>query len=250
MRLIDSHAHLEGLNDPAAALARAAKAGVEAVLAVSMDAAAGRLALDLAAGDAMVWPAVGLHPWRVAAETLGAELAFVARHLPHCRALGEVGLDYKKKVPKKLQIEALGRQLDLAANLGLPASVHCRYSEKRVAAMLAQAGVRGVFHWFAAPLPLLERILAEGHLISATPALAFSPPHRQAVAACPLDRLLLETDAPVAHGGRPCQPARVAETCHLVAELKGRPPTEVAETTSANARDLFRQTGLGPQGPG
>ncbi len=241
--MIDTHAHLEGLADPRAALARAWAAGVEAVAAVSMDAESGRLALALAREDGRVWPCLGLHPWQVAEHTWEREVELVAADLSRAAALGEVGLDYKKKIPKKIQRAALAAQLALAAEHGLTALVHCRFSERRVLQMLAEAGVRAVFHWFAAPLEILDEVLAAGHFISATPSLAFSPPHRAAVQACPLSRLVLETDAPVAHGGRECEPARVVETCALVAGLKGLEPEEVARATSRNARALFRPPG-------
>ncbi len=217
--MIDTHAHLEGLDDPRAALARAWEAGVEAVAAVSMEAASGRLALQLAAEDRRVWPCLGLHPWQVAEDTWQDEVAFVSQNL-HLAA-------------------ALAAQLELAARHGLTALVHCRFSERRVLHMLGEAGVRAVFHWFAAP-DLLPQVLEAGHFISATPSAALSPPHRAAVQACPLERLLLETDTPVVHGGKPTEPVRVAETCRLVAELKGLTPLAVAEVTSANAKSLFR----------
>jgi len=239
LAVIDTHAHLEEVEDLEDALDRAWQAGLEAVVAVAMDRAAGRFALDLAARQPRVWPAVGLHPWQVRAETWEAEVAFVAEHLHRACALGEVGLDYKRKVPKDLQRAALAAQLELAARAGRTALVHCRYSERRVLDMLAQAGVHAVFHWFAGEPALLERLLAEGHYISATPSVATSPPHRAAVAACPLERLVLETDAPVPHGGRYTTPARVVETCRLVAALKGLTPQEVARRTTQNARRLL-----------
>lgn len=237
--MIDTHAHLESLEHPRGALARAWESGVEAVAAVSMDAAAGRLALQLSAEDERVWPCLGLHPWQVAEDTWQDEVAFVAGNLHLAAALGEVGLDYKKKIKKQTQQAALAAQLELAAQHGLTALVHCRYSERRVLHMLREAGVRAVFHWFAAP-DLLPQVLEAGHFISATPSVATSPPHRAAVQACPLERLVLETDTPVPHVGTPTEPARVAETCRLVAELKGIPPLKVAAATSANARSLFR----------
>lgn len=237
--MIDTHAHLDGLDDPRAALGRAWEQGVEAVAAVAMDAAGGRLGLKLAQEDQRVWPCLGLHPWRVTGETWRQEVDFVARHLAQAAALGEVGLDYKKKVKKETQREALAAQLSLAAAQGLTALVHCRFSERRVLAMLREAGVRAVFHWFAAP-ELLPEVLAAGHFISATPSAAASPPHRAAIEACPLERLVLETDTPVAHAGKPSEPGRVTETCRLVAEIKGLGMTQVAAVTSANARSLFK----------
>ena len=245
--MIDTHAHLEGCDDPRAALARAWDAGVEAVAAVSMDEATGRLALRLAAEDRRVWPCLGLHPWQVREGTWQDQVDFVERNLHQAAALGEVGLDYKKKIKKQIQQAALAAQLDLAARHGLTALVHCRFSERRVLHMLREAGVRAVFHWFAAP-DLLPQVLEQGHFISATPSVATSPPHRDAVKACPLERLVLETDTPVTHGGKPTEPARVVETCRLVAWLKGLTPAEVAATTSANANALFKQFEAGARG--
>jgi TatD DNase family protein len=236
--MIDTHAHLDGVEDPRAALSEAWQAGVEAVAAVAMDAESGRLALQLAAEDKRVWPCLGLHPWRVSKDTWQDEVAFVARHIQQAAALGEVGLDYKKKIKKQTQQAALGAQLEIAAERGLTALVHCRYSERRVLHMLREAGVRAVFHWFAAP-DLLPQVLEAGHFISATPSVASSPPHRAAVKACPLERLILETDTPVPHGGKPTQPARVTETCRLVAELKGLSSGDVAHITNNNAKLLY-----------
>ncbi len=237
--MIDTHAHLESLDDPRAALARAWDAGVEAVAAVAMDADSGSIALQLAAEDKRVWPCLGLHPWQVAKDTWQDEVAFVAKNLHQAAALGEVGLDYKKKIKKQTQQAVLAAQLELAAEHGLTALVHCRYSERRVLHMLREAGVIAVFHWFAAP-DLLPQVLEQGHFISATPSVATSPPHRAAVQACPLKRLVLETDTPVPHAGKPTEPVRVTETCQLVAQLKGITLAEVAAATNGNARALFR----------
>lgn len=237
--MIDTHAHLEGLDDPRAALDRAWRAGVEAVAAVAMEADSGRLALQLAGEDKRVWPCLGLHPWQVAEDTWRDEVNFVAENIHQAAALGEVGLDYKKKIKKQTQQAALAAQLELAAQHSLFALVHCRYSERRVLHMLREAGVKAVFHWFAAP-DLLPQVLDAGHYISATPSAATSPPHRAAVEACPLERLVLETDTPVPHAGRKTEPVRVIETCRLVAQLKGLPDEEVAAATSATAKTIFR----------
>jgi TatD DNase family protein len=237
--VIDTHAHLEGLDDPHAALARAWEAGVEAVAAVAMEADSGRLALQLASEDKRVWPCLGLHPWQVTEDSWRDQVSFVAENIHQASALGEVGLDYKKKIKKQTQHAALAAQLEMAAGQGLIALVHCRYSERRVLSMLREAGVRAVFHWFAAP-DLLPQVLEQGHLISATPSVATSPPHRAAVKACPLERLLLETDTPVLHSNKETEPARVLETCGLVAELKGLDLDQVTAVTNANAKSLFR----------
>jgi TatD DNase family protein len=240
--MIDTHAHMEDFENPRETLNRAFAAGVEAVAAVGMNAASSQNALDLAGEEPRVWPAVGLHPWEVKPKAWKREVTFVENHLDQASALGEVGLDYKIRTPRALQREALAAQLALAAERDLFALVHCRFSELRTLDMLADAGVRGVFHWFTGPLQTLKLVLDQGHYISATPSVATSPRHREAVAACPLDSLLLETDSPVPHGGRPSEPARVVESCQMVAELKGIDPAEAARVTSANARLVFNRS--------
>lgn len=237
--MIDTHAHMEDFENPREILNQAFAAGVEAVAAVGMNSSSSQKALELAGQESRVWPAVGLHPWEVKPKTWKREVAFVEKHLDQANALGEVGMDYKIRVPRALQREALAAQLALAADRGLFALVHCRFSELRTLDMLADAGVRGVFHWFTGPAQTLKMVLDQGHYISATPSVGTSPRHREAVAACPLDRLLLETDSPVPHGGLPSEPSRVVETCRMVAELKGLEPAEVARVTTANARLVF-----------
>ena len=222
--MIDTHAHLDSFRNPEDVLERAWRAGVRAVVAVAMTADSARLALDLAAKDARVLPAVGLHPWEVAEDTWQAQVEFAAGNLDRAVAVGECGLDYKKKIPKKLQIKALAAQLELAAEHGLPALVHCRFSERRVLDMLNRAGVIGVFHWFSGDAPMLESILEAGHFISATPSVAHSPKHREAVRACPLKRLLLETDAPVEHGGRPTRAGQGAGDLRACGRTEGADP--------------------------
>ena len=240
--MIDTHAHMEGYENPTETLDRAFAAGVDAVVAVGMNASSSLEALELANRDPRVWPAVGLHPWEVKPKTWKREVTFVEKHLDQAVALGEVGLDYKIRTPRALQRDALAAQLDLAVERDLFALVHCRFSELRTLDMLADAGVRGVFHWFNGPLQTLKLVLDQGHYISATPSVASSPRHREAVAACPLDRLLLETDSPVPHGGRASEPARVVETCQLVAELKEISPDEVARVTNLNAQKVFNRS--------
>jgi len=98
---------------------------------------------------------------------------------------------------------------------------------------------RAVFHWYSGSLSVLEEILAMGYSISATPALLYSPPHQEAVKRAPLERILLETDAPVVYQGKESRPKDVRITLGEVARLKGLDSKDVSKQTTANASQFF-----------
>ena len=251
--VVDGHAHLDALSEVGNALAEAREKGVVAVVGVGMDRSSNRSILELAKRyPGWVYPAVGLHPWRVKAQSVDQELDFVCQHLPQAVALGEVGLDYKIKDTKALQIEAFRNLLEEAARLDKPAITHSRFSHSRTLQLLREANVRrAVFHWYSGPEDVLDRLLDCGFYISATPALAYSPPHQQAIKRAPLNRILLETDSPVVFDNRPARPADVMDTLNFVAGLKDTDPVSVARTTTQNADWFFGVDFLGttPSGP-
>ena len=241
MELIDSHAHLNAVANVDQSVAAARAAGVAQIVAVGMDLASNRKTLELAARfPGIVCPALGYHPWSIRPERLRATLAHLETHLPQCVAMGEIGLDYKLKLKKRIQWDVFERLLDLARQMGKPVIVHTRFAFARAQRMVAESGVgAAVFHWYSGPLDILERILADGYYISATPALAYSPAHRAAVAHAPLQRLLIETDAPVAYQGQVSTPRDVCATLEELSLLKATPRTETARITTANARSFF-----------
>ncbi len=238
---IDTHVHLDRVPEPPAAVERAMQAGLGGIVAVGMDLEGNRVIKALAARfTGQVMPAYGAHPWSLAEETWPANLEFLRQNLPEAAALGEVGLDYRYGVDKKLQRRVLSELLPLAAEFGKPVSFHCLYAFKRSLSMLKEAGVgRAVFHWYSGPLDFLDEILAAGYLVSDTPALAYSRSHRAALARTPLDRILVETDAPEEYQGRPSEPAQLLTTISLLADLKQLTPEQTAESTLLNARAFF-----------
>lgn len=239
--LVDTHAHLDQLEDPLTEALRAARLGVRCIVGVSMDMASARTIRELCRRlPGLILPAFGLHPWSISEETKEECLRFVEEHLEEAAAVGEVGLDYRIKTPRSLQKEVLERQLGMAATRQLPVLLHCRLSHARVLSMVMAAGIRrAVFHWYSGPLEVLEGIVGSGYCISATPAVQYSPPHREAVSCAPLANLVLETDSPVEYRGTPSRPVDVAEVCRNVALLKGVSPEEVAKATTENALRLF-----------
>ena len=239
--MIDSHAHLNEIEDVEGALARAQEAGVTGIVAVGMDIASNRATLELSRQfPHLVYPAVGYHPWSVTPEGREDNLAFIREHLSQCVALGEVGLDYQAKVKKKVQQEVLAALLDLAVRENRPVIIHTRFSQQRALRMVKEAGLdKAVFHWYSGPLEVLREIIASGYFISATPALAYSPPHQAAVQAAPLSQILMETDAPVAYQEKMSEPAHLLITARELSRIKGMELSRVIETTTANARSFF-----------
>jgi TatD DNase family protein len=239
--LIDSHAHLDEIDDVEAAVSEARAGGVGTIVGVGMTIDSNRIILSLASRyPGYIYPAIGYHPWHIVPQTVEETLAFVEQNLSVCVALGEIGLDYKAKVKKALQKQVLSRLLELAVRHGKPAILHCRYSHDRTLEIVQEARLKeGVFHWYTGSMETLRNILNHGYSISATPALAYSPLHREAILYAPLERILIETDSPVVYGGKASRPVDVLRTAELVAEIKGEPLERVAQKTTENARRFF-----------
>ena len=242
MHVIDSHAHLNEINDIEGALQRAREAGVDKTIAIGMDLDSNRETLELAQRfPEFVYPAIGYHPWSIAAEQVEENLAFIEENLKHCIALGEIGLDYRAKAKKKFQWQVFSRLLTIGKQAGLPVIIHSRFSHERCHRMAVEASIEKViFHWYSGPLDILDKIIADGYYISATPALAYSPHHREAIDRAPLEHILIETDAPVEYEGKVTEPADVLLTLHELSRLKNMDALEVAAVTTANAIKFFK----------
>jgi len=240
--LVDAHAHLNELADLPKSLQEAKEAGVCGIVAVGMDVESNKKVLQITKENSeFVYPALGYHPWLIREEEIETNLSFVRDHAKEGVALGEIGLDYKIKVKKELQWKVFGEFLDIAIESDKPVIVHCRYSHRRAFDMLRERKIkRAVFHWYSGPLRLLDEILKVGYLISATPALAYSPPHLEAIKRAPIERILLETDTPVSNQGREARPKDVRVSLDEVSRLKGLDPSLVSEQTTENASRFFK----------
>lgn len=248
MQLFDAHAHLEEIRDLVGALERAARAGVTAVVAVGSDLESNRAVLDIAGrhDGVTVHPSLGIHPCRLERELLEPSLDFVAAHVGRSVAVGETGLDaWLRSVRKdsrllERQREVFGRLLVIARENDRPVIVHSRGAWRECLDMVLREGVRrALFHWYSGPADVLDGILEAGHLISATPAAAASEHHRRALSRAPLERILVETDAPTRFGEKASEPADVALAVEALAGLKELTAGEVAAATSENARRFF-----------
>lgn len=250
----DSHAHLdmEAFDaDREDVLSRAEASGVGAVLC-PIDATSERsrrLTLEMMAGHPRISAAAGLHPHQAASgmdeavETI-RRLAAGAR----IRAVGEIGLDYHYRFASPAdQQTAFRAQLALAGELGLPVIVHSRLAGDDVrAAVDAEAFTGGgVLHCFTESWDIARAMLDRGFAVSFSGIVTFPKAGdlRDVAARIPLDRLLLETDAPylapVPHRGRRNEPAFLLETARLMAALRKTPLQDLAAATSANFARLF-----------
>jgi TatD DNase family protein len=239
--LIDGHVHLSEIEHPERAVENALTAGVKRMVAVAMNLDSCRKTLMLADRfPDTVLPAIGYHPWSIKAEDVKDALIFITQNIHRSVALGEVGLDYKVKVKKKLQKAVFSKLLNLAVQSNKPVIIHSRFSYQRTYEMAAGAGVeKAVFHWYSGPLDILDNIIASGFFVSATPALAYSPHHQAAIARAPLDRILIETDAPVKYGDRFSEPADLKETLFHLSKIKKIPEDKLAGIVTKNTERFF-----------
>jgi TatD DNase family protein len=257
---IDSHAHLtaqEFDGDRAAVLERAWAAGVELIVAIGAGYGVehNARAPDLAQAQPRVVASVGVHPHDAAAwgeRALGQLRAWL--ELPHVVAVGECGLDYHyMRSPEEVQRRAFAEQVCLARERDLPVSIHVRGDDARAYDDLleiwqseGQGEVEGVLHCYTGSLEFARRAMAERLLVSFSGILTFKRDRglREVAAQLPLSGLLVETDSPLlspeGFRGRRNEPCHVARVGEVLAQVKGIPVGEVAATTAANARRLFR----------
>lgn len=246
---VDTHCHLDSLEEVGAVLGRSRSAGVQAVVTVGCDLESSRRAVDIASLHDEVWAAVGVHPHD--AVTLTEESLDALRGLasgPRVVAVGEIGLDYYRDLsPREVQREAFRRQIETARLLGRPVVVHMRDAHDDVFSMLSEGGppARLVFHCFSGGPQEAKRALDLGGHLSFAGNISYRDAGelREAARVVPLDRLLVETDspylAPVPHRGRRNEPAFVGAVGAALAEAIRRPVEEVAEATTLNARLVF-----------
>jgi TatD DNase family protein len=242
LQLIDTHAHLDEIKDIEGALCRAKELGIQAIIGVGSDLGSNQRIMELASHyPDYVFPALGLHPWRLETDDLAANFSLIERELPRCLALGEVGMDFAIKTPKERQAEVLRRLLEMAMREKKPVLLHARRAWAEALDLLKAYDVgRAVFHWYSGPTNVLKEIFARGYFISATPAVAYSEKHRRAVQTAPLNQLLLETDSPEVYQGVASEPKDLLAVLTSVSELYGKEKEEVAHQTFTNTQGFFK----------
>ncbi len=252
MPIIDSHAHIDQLADLPAALQRAEEAGVSDIIAVSVDLSSMRKIAAIAAAPnrPRIHPAFGVHPGTIKPDESKEAEGFMRAHLRQAVAVGETGLDYwypwvrKNTVERDKQKASFQVHLDLANEFDLPIIIHSRGAWRDCLAMAKGSGVKRVlFHWYSGPLDILDGILEMGFFVSTSPSVAYSKQSREAMAHAPLERILIETDAPVHYSGDQegfdAEPKDVVKTWEALSHLKNLNKDVVLEKVNANAKTFF-----------
>ena len=254
IELVDTHTHLNDAKfaaDIPETIARARAAGVMRLINMGDTMESSRLAVALAAQYEGLYAGVGLHPEEAREMTAADDdqLAVWAEN-PRVVCIGEIGLDYywvKDEPTRALQRELFIHQLGLARELGLPVCIHDREAHGDTLAILQKEGqgTTGVLHCYSGSLEMAREFLRLGLYLGVDGPLTFRNAAKlpEIVREMPLDRLLLETDAPymapVPMRGKRNEPAYVRYVGEKVAALRGLTLAEVARTTSENAERVY-----------
>lgn len=260
----DTHAHLDFPDfreEVDEVVQRAADAGISRIVTIGTELESSRRAIDLAKRFDGVFAAVGWHPndCLSAPDDVRGELESLAK-APKVVAIGEIGIDHYRlpstrggsaiddEVFKSRQVLLFQQQLEVAAKLGLNVVVHQRASFEACIEVFEPFAdrVRGVFHCFVNDPAAARRVIDLGSLVSFTGVCTFKNAGdvRESLASVPLDKLMLETDAPflapVPYRGKRCEPAYVREISQVASKTRGIGLEELAEVTGATARDFFK----------
>jgi TatD DNase family protein len=244
--VIDTHAHLDALDDPDAAVSRALEAGVSRILTVGTTVDGCRTALDLADRHEGVYAVLGLHPHE-AGSVDGDDVERLTELLEHPRAVavGETGLDYfHDYAPRDDQRRLFRRLLAVAADVGKAVVVHTRAADEDTLAELDGFAGTVVLHCFSST-DLLPAALTRGYYVSFAGNATYpkAAALRTAAARIPADRILAETDAPYLAPqpvrGRPNEPANVVHTLAALAEARGQEAAALESAIEENAAAAF-----------
>jgi TatD DNase family protein len=251
--LIDTHAHLDFPDfkkDLSAVLERAAARGVSAIVSVGIDEKSSSRAVAIAAETPWIWATVGIHPHESARVTPTfprslKELAF----LPGVVAIGEMGLDYyRDHSPRDVQQRIFRTQIDVAREVKKPVVIHCRDAYDDLAKIMVEkeiGRVGGILHCFSGDESFARKSLDLGLYISIAGPVTYPRADRlrDVVRMIPLDRLLVETDAPFLtpqpYRGKRNEPSFIHATYERIAALKGISPEELQRQCRRNFQRLL-----------
>ena len=250
--LFDTHAHLDFADfdgDRDDIVDRAVRAGVTCIIDPGCDVPTSLKSVELSRKYEEVYAAVGIHPNNTGSAAPG-DFTEIARLVAEndVVAIGETGLDYyRDRSPRDVQVRAFRGHLDLAREHDLPVIVHFRSVESDGIDSTGEQyfeGIRGVFHCFGGSVDFARQVLDMGFYVGFDGPLTYKQSDRVDVArAVPLERCLIETDAPFLtpqkYRGKRNEPSYVIEVAEKLAEIKGIDVDEVIEVTTANAAKLF-----------
>ncbi|MGD0593274.1 MAG: TatD family hydrolase [Acidimicrobiales bacterium] len=256
----DSHCHMQSSDDLHGVLERGRQSGARRMVFVGTDEASSREGASVAAAlsgtgapPVEIWSTVGLHPHDASSGVGGVgrflrELYSAGLSTSRVVAVGECGLDYHyDHSPRAAQRDAFAAQIAFAQQFSLALVIHTREAWDDTLAIIDREGVppRLIFHCFTGGPGEAQACLDRGGYLSFSGIVTFATASavREAATMCPLDRLLVETDAPfltpVPHRGKPNEPSYVPIIGAQIATLKGLDDTAIAQATTSNAAVVF-----------
>jgi TatD DNase family protein len=247
--MVDTHCHLidpQFVKDFDTVLKRARGAGIAWIVNAGYDVQTSVQAVEMYTREPWLLPSVGIHPNEAADESL-KEMGRIRDLLANENivAVGETGLDYYRDFsPREAQKELFRMHIALAKERNLPLLIHTRNSiEDAISILKLEEYHNGVFHCYSGSYEQAKRILDAGFYISFAGVLTFSRRVRELVRQLPVDRLLLETDAPflspAEHRGKRNEPAFIIETLRVAADILDMLPEKLETILDRNARLLF-----------
>lgn len=251
MPIFDSHAHYldDRFHDDREELLASLLSGeVCGIVENGTNAATSREAVALAHRHERLWAAVGIHPGDVSGAA-PSDLSVIERLAADEKvvAIGEIGLDYfyDDNAPRAVQQQWFRSQIELAQRLDLPVVVHDREAHEDTLRLLKEYRPAGVVHCFSGSAEMAREILSLGMYIGIGGVVTFKNARKtvEVASMLPLDRLLLETDAPylspVPYRGERCDSSLIRYTADTIAAIRGIPTEELLDITAVNARRLY-----------
>ena len=247
--IFDAHAHYDDRwfdEDRSALLSSFPQNGVSYIVNAAVDIATAKTAIGYAEQYPFMYACVGIHPENLSglASDYLEQLTELLKH-PRVVALGEIGLDYHWDIPREEQNRVFEEQLKLARELDIPVVIHDREAHGDVMALLRKYQPKGLMHCFSGSVEMLKEVLKLGMSISLGGTVTFKNARVpvEVAAAVPLDRLLLETDAPylspVPNRGKRNDSTNIAHTAQRIAEIRNMDAQELIDVTTENAKRLY-----------
>lgn len=247
--IFDAHAHYDDKwfdDDRSALLSSLPQNGVSYVVNAAVDLETAETAISYAETYPHVYACAGIHPENLEGlpDNYLERLKEMIKH-PRVVALGEIGLDYHWDIPRDVQNRVFEEQLLLARELDVPVVIHDREAHGDVMALVRKYQPKGLMHCYSGSVEMLKEVLKLGMSISLGGTVTFKNARVpvEVAAAVPLDRLLLETDAPylspVPYRGKRNDSRNIAYTAAKIAEIRGMDAQELIDLTTENAKRLY-----------
>ncbi len=242
---IDVHCHLEMLLPAEKAVKESVSNGVEKIISSSVDLNSMKKNIELSKKFSEVECCLGLHPsnlFLMNKKEISAALDFLEKNLPFCKAIGEIGLDFKHAdtaEKKQKQTEVCKKQLVIAEKNSLSVVVHSRYAEKHSLQILSGFNGKVLLHWFDGSKNLFSEAVEKNYFFSVGPALIHNKDYLEKTSLIPLENLMLETDSPVEFAGKQAKPFWVKKVAEKLSKERKISLRKIEEQTTKNAKDFF-----------